>query len=145
MTDPQALSGGAALGAIPHLRLPSPPSLFGRRADRLAALAPGHTLSEFLEFLSHLAAAQAAASATVRIPLDRARLGPERPLDAAAHLRGTEWREALAVIVAELAAVPLPDESRTALELLVALPPPEIEALADRVLANAVLGADLAA
>jgi FdhE protein len=145
MTDPQTLPGGAELGPIPYLRLPNPASLFARRAERFAALAPGHTLSEYLELLSRLAAAQAAASATVRLALAVARLSPERPLDASTHRRGPAWRDGLAVILAELSTVALPAEGRTALELLHTLPPPELDAMADRVLANAVLGTDLAA
>jgi FdhE protein len=145
MTDQQALSGGADLGPIPYLRLPSPGSIFARRAERFAALAQGHTLSEYLELLSRLAAAQAAASTTVQLALDTEHIRHERPLDAAAHRRAPEWRDALSVILAELSTVDLPDEGRSALELLAALPPPELEALADRLLANAVLGTDLAA
>lgn len=145
MTDPQALSGGGELGPVPYLRLPRAGPLFARRAERFGELAPRHTLSEYLELLARLAGAQAAAAATVRLPLEGLHLGHERPIDASSHRRGPEWRDALRVILAELTAVDLPDEGHTALELLSGLPPPELEAMADRVLANAVLGTDLAA
>lgn len=149
MTELSAVPGGGDLGPIPYLRLPTPGPLFTSRAQRFAALAPGHTLSEYLELLSRLSAAQAAAAAAARLAPrltpDVARLPGERPLDASTHRRGPEWREGLAVVLAELSAAPLPSEGRAALDLLGALPPPELEAMADRVLANAVLGADLAA
>ncbi len=147
MTPPLALSGGGELGEIPHLRPwpPRPEALFTARAERFAALAPHHTLCEYLEFLARLAAAQAAACATVRPSLHGLGLSRERPLDAAAHLRGREWRDALAVILAEISTAALPDEGRAALDLLAALQPRGLEALADRVLANAILGTDLAA
>ncbi len=146
MTPPMALSGGGELGKIPHLRLPRPEALFAGRAERFTALAPGHTLREYLEFLACLAIAQAAACATVRPLVNGGGLSRELPLDAASHRRAPEWLEALAVILAELsAAAALPEEGRITLDLLHELPPPELEALADRVLANAVLGMDLAA
>ena len=146
MTPPMALSGGGELGEIPHLRLPRPEALFASRAERFARLAPGHTLREYLEFLTCLAGAQAAACATVRPLLNGRGLPRERPLDASSHRRAPEWLEALAVILAELsAAAALPDEVCATLDLLHELPPPQLEARADRVLANAVLGTDLAA
>lgn len=146
MTPPMALSGGGELGEIPHLRLPRPEALFAGRAERFAALALGHTLREYLEFLACLAVAQAAACATVRPLVNGAGLSRERPLDAASHRRAPEWLEALAVILAEVStAAALPEEVPTTLDLLHELPPPELEVLADRVLANAVLGTDLGA
>lgn len=145
MTDPSAVPGGGELGPVPYLRLPGPGPLFTRRAERFAALAPGHTLSEYLELLSRLSAAQGAAAATTRFSPGGARLPAERPLDASTHRRSPEWRDALAVVLAELSTAPLPSEGRAALDRLRALPPPEIEAMADRVLANAILGTDLAA
>jgi FdhE protein len=145
MTQPQAASGGSELGPIPYLRLPSPGSLFARRAQRFASLAVGHTLSEYLELLARLSGAQAAAAASARLSLQAAKLPPERPLDAATHRRGPEWRDALAIIHAELSTAPLPAEGRAALDLIGAMPPPELDAMGDRVLANAVQGADLAA
>ena len=51
----------------------------------------------------------------------------------------------LATIVEEVARADITAEARETLELLGVLPPPEVEALAERVLANAVSGSDLAA
>jgi FdhE protein len=142
--DPQSPSGPGGLTEIPHLRLPDARALFHRRAERFAALAPGHTLQEYLELLARLAATQRVAAVTLQPTLPRA-LAPQRPLDAASLRRGPEWLAALTVILDEASAAEVPEESQTAFELLTTLPPPELEALADRVLANAVAGADLAA
>jgi FdhE protein len=145
MKDTQPLTGSGGLGDIPFLRPPQPERLFARRAERFREVASGHTLSEFLELLGRLAAAQAVAAAAVAPSTNGLDLPRERPLDAANHRRGPEWTEALRVVLSELADAPAPPETRTALDLLGAMPSPELEALADRVLANAVRGADLAA
>jgi FdhE protein len=50
----------AAAGAIPSLRLPAP-GLFATRARRLGALAPGHSLGDFLTFAAALAELQESA------------------------------------------------------------------------------------
>lgn len=142
--DPQSASGPGGLSEIPPLRLPEVGGLFRRRAERFAALAPGHTLEEYLALLARVAEAQCTAAAMLRPALPPA-LAPGRPLDASTLRRGPEWRAALEVVRDELAAVDVPEESRAALQRLGALPPPELEALADRVLANAPAEADLAA
>jgi FdhE protein len=152
MTDPQ-LSGPGTLDAIAPLRLPAPGKLFARRAARFDALAPGNTLGEYLALLARLSRAQAGAwaglSTSLLPPPAQAGGGPGRgdvsvPLDAAGHRRDPAWRAVLAGIIGELSRADLPAETRGALELLAALPPPEVEAIADRVLANAVAGSDLA-
>jgi FdhE protein len=155
MTEPQ-FSGPGTLDDIAPLRLPDPAKLFARRAERFANLAPGNTLGEYLQLLARLAQAQA--QALQRISLREAKsssVRPERgeaeskgalryPLDASSHRRDPTWRDVLASIVGEMLRGDAPAETRGALELLQVLPPPEVEALADRVLANAVLGSDLA-
>lgn len=153
MTEP-TFSGPGTLDAIAPLRLPDPGTLFARRAERFAALAPGNTLGEYLAFLARLALAQASAVERVDIPTDARPSTPLRhargertsyPLDAANHSRHPAWRDVLAHVVDEVTRGDAPPETRDAMELLRALPPPELEALADRVLANAVAGSDLAA
>ncbi len=149
MADTQPPSGGGQLGEIPHVRLPRPELLFSRRAERFTALAPGHTLSEYLELLARLAAVQLTAYETIAAlpPPGRAPETGEdgRPLDAGTHRRDASWRDALRVIVTELSVAPMPAESRAALDALRALGDTAVEAIAGRVLANAVEGADLAA
>jgi FdhE protein len=152
MTEPQ-FSGPGTLEEIPPLRLPEPGNLFARRAERFATLAPGNTLGEYLQLLARLALAQARAVEALRAdaPAPVATQGASArspvsfPLEAANHRRDPAWRAALASIVDEMRQGEAPAETRAALELLQELPPPELEALADRVLANAVAGSDLAA
>jgi len=142
MIDSQGPSGGGQLGEIPYLRLPQPETLFAKRAERFATLARGHTLSEYLDLLARVAAAQLTALETIPVcPLTPARA----PIDVITHPRTREWRDALQVIVAELTASTMPAESRGALALLARAPPDVVEPLADRVLANAAEGSDLAA
>lgn len=145
MSDAQGPSGGGKLGEIPYLRLPRPEALFARRAERFAELSRGHTLAEFLEFLSHVARAQLAAWETLA-PL------PSPPQGERARERGSRgpagaasWRDALKVIVADLSARAIPAESRAALDRLQRAPREDLEALAARVLENAATGSDLAA
>jgi FdhE protein len=147
MTDLQ-FSGPGTLDEIAPLRLPEPGKLFARRAERFAALAPGNTLGEYLQLLARLARAQARAAE--RVPVPALPLPPpgagrlSHPLDAASHRRDPAWRAVLESIVRAMLKSDAPPETRTALDLLSSLPPPEVEALADRVLANAVAGGDLA-
>jgi FdhE protein len=150
MNDGPSLTGPGTLDAIAPLRLPDPERLFSRRAERFAALAPLNTLGEYLQLLARLAGAQRVALARMqpRSAWEDARSAAESkslPLDAMNHHRNPVWRAVLATIVEEMARGDVPAETRGALELLGVLPPPEVEALADRVLANAVVGSDLAA
>ena len=126
MIDSQPPSGGGQLAEIPFLRLPQPEVLFARRVERFAALAPAHTLSEYLEFLARIARAQEVAAVT---------LAGRRPT----------WPEALRVVQTELSAVDMPAESRAALDRLGGATPDELQGIAERVRANAVEGSDLAA
>ncbi|MFL5270624.1 MAG: formate dehydrogenase accessory protein FdhE [Anaeromyxobacteraceae bacterium] len=150
MNGDAPLTGPGTLEAIAPLRLPKPARVFARRAERFLALAPGNTLGEYLQLLGRLAQAQVAA--LERMPFDSAarRSGGTEgalalPLDAMNHRRDPVWHDLLARIVQTMGQGDLPAETRAALELLAILPPPELEALADRVLANAVVGSDLAA
>jgi FdhE protein len=161
MNGDAPLTGPGTLEAIAPLRLPKPARVFARRAERFLALAPGNTLGEYLQLLGRLAQAQVAALEVM--PFDSAALRSGRteggaaalrslgtgalalPLDATNHRRDPVWHDVLARIVQAMGQGDLPAETRAALELLAILPPPELEALADRVLANAVVGSDLAA
>jgi FdhE protein len=161
MNGDAPLTGPGTLEAIAPLRLPKPARVFARRAERFLALAPGNTLGEYLQLLGRLAQAQVAALEVM--PFDSAALRSGRaeggtaalrslgtgalalPLDATNHRRDPVWHDVLARIVQTMGQGDLPAETRAALELLAILPPPELEALADRVLANAVVGSDLAA
>jgi FdhE protein len=166
MNGDAPLTGPGTLEAIAPLRLPKPARLFARRAERFLALAPGNTLGEYLQLLARLAQAQVGAlermaqgavrpepfdsGRSAAYAQDRLRAAESKgalalPLDATNHRRDPVWHEVLARIVQAMGRGDVPAETRAALELLAILPPPELEALADRVLANAVVGSDLAA
>jgi FdhE protein len=146
-------------GELPHVRLPHPEALFARRARRFSSLAPSNTLAEHLDFLAALASAQRVACAAVKPALSVGRraaamevstvsetgAGRDRPLNAVLHDRHPSWRDGLQVIVAAFREVSLTAASRAALDRLAALPAGAVEALAERVLTDAVEGEDLAA
>ncbi|CAH1650994.1 Protein FdhE homolog [Hyphomicrobiales bacterium] len=107
----------------PFVRLPKPESLFGLRATRFRALAPGHQLEAYLAFLADLS--------TVQDELARALPGPALPAPAemrqrAGHAMPILPREELtddpaaaaifARLAARLADVAMPDAARAALE-----------------------------
>lgn len=67
--DPGFAAGLGELAQPPFAVLPNPASVFARRSARFAALAPGHDLRPYLEFLSKLCAAQAACVSDVPAPV----------------------------------------------------------------------------
>lgn len=50
-------------GSVPFVRLPEPGTVFKARAERLLALAPGHTLEAYLRLVAEVARAQAVVEA----------------------------------------------------------------------------------
>jgi FdhE protein len=123
-------------GAIVPLRLPEPARLFAARAERLAALAPGHAAGPFLELLARIARGQHAAAREVRSPAgSRLALGAGRPLDPAR--RDPSWHAALGVVLGVARDGPLPGPAADAIRRLDAARAPELEAVADGVLALA--------
>ncbi|HEY8554870.1 MAG TPA: formate dehydrogenase accessory protein FdhE [Burkholderiales bacterium] len=111
-------------GEIPRLRAPER-TLFRARAERLRALADGHSLADYLRFLADLAAAQ---DETLRlfegVPLpDETQLARCRehrlaPLGVSAWRRAPAWRDALQHILRALARTELPASARAAIERL---------------------------
>ncbi len=112
-------------GDIPHLRIPTGPEHFRRRAARLAALAPGHAAGDYLVFLSGIAAAQA--QAWGRVPV------PEAEVAIRAQPRAGVWRQALEAVLAGVNLAPAPAATHAAVARLRLLANPELDALADRV------------
>ena len=139
MTD-QSLplsAGGGAPVPPPAVLLPEISLLFDRRAKRLAAWADGHPMSDYLEFLSHLAAAQQRAALSIAVPvlpdqtvLARRRSGgmPLLPRESAG-LDG-QWRQALTIILGEVAALPLPVPAQQAVARLADEEPARLDARA---------------
>jgi FdhE protein len=142
MSEPR-LPGGGADGEIPYLRPHPGAAAFRRRADRLAELAPGHAAGDFLAFAGRLAAAQAAAAGRLRLPPPAPGLPAARPLDLSAG-PPPAWREALALLAADLARAPMPAPARAALEALGSRGGAELDALAGRLLGGELGAADLA-
>lgn len=132
------------LGPIPYLRPAAGPALFRRRAERLAALAPGHAAGDFLLFLSRVCAAQHEAAGRLRLSPNGRDLPPGRPLDVAAP-PPPEWREALAHLVGALRAAPMPPEARQVLDGLAGAAPGALDPLAARLLSGELRTADVAA
>jgi FdhE protein len=143
MSGPEPAGPGPGPGEVVPLRLPRPEALFARRAERFRELARGHAAGDFLEAMASLCRAQGAALARAAPP-PAGDLPAQVPLHAARWPR-PGWREALAVIAAEMAGTPLPAAARAALERLVHLPGAGLEAVADALLAGAFSRLDLAA
>lgn len=129
--------------------VPARTSLFADRARRFAALAEGHSLGDWLRFLGRLSLAQHGALQALRtLPLpDAAALEQARnhgmpPVPAQHWPRDAAWRGALTGILAALQSSGLPDAAKTSCTRLAALPIPELEALADRVLRTELYGDD---
>lgn len=106
----------------PFVRLPKPDSLFGLRAMRFAALAPGHQLEAYLVFLSALSKVQdelaRALPAPALPPLAQMRhqaghAMPILPRDGLAS--DATASETFARLLARLAHVAMPDLARSAL------------------------------
>jgi FdhE protein len=106
----------------PFVRLPKPETMFGLRARRFAALAPGHQLEAYLRFLSELAKAQdrlvreLPAPAMPSQPEMRQRAGHAMPILPREELADDPATpEAFSRLVKLLADVTMPDLARAAL------------------------------
>ncbi len=124
----------------PAFLLPKAGTLFAERADRFAVLARDHALSEWLDFLGKISAAQQYAQA--RLPalplpdadtLARAQTHGMPPLDPAK--RPALWREALRDIANALLPE-APEGASKALNALLAADDARLERLADALLVN---------
>jgi FdhE protein len=129
----------------PRVVLPAPATVFAERAARLAQLAPGHAMGEYLLLMAALVRAQhAVISRRTALPVPPGALEQSRdygmpPLSALSHLRDAQWRGDLADLAAALAAEP---RAAQALAALRGLDAAALEAQADRVLAGQTLDQD---
>jgi FdhE protein len=134
----------------PAVIAPDAGSVFAARAARFEQLAAGHALADWLKFLATLTRAQHAAlqalpalSLPDAAALARAREHRMPPLPAQSWPRDAAWHAVLAQLVA--AVMPAaPETARGDLARLAALPPAELEALAERVLHTELYGDDAA-
>ncbi len=138
-------------GGIPEVRLPER-GLFRTRAERLAALAEGHALGDYLRFLAALAGAQDAALKRLRnitlpetVALARSRAYRLPPLAAGTLDRDLAWREVLADILRALESAPVPAATRAVLLRLQAADDESLERMADRILGGDFARLDRAA
>jgi FdhE protein len=118
--------------------LPVSTTLFADRADRFTALASGHSLGEWLEFLSQLTRAQHDTLKTLaELPLpdstalEQARTHGMPPLDPSK--RPAAWRDALRDMARHLGN-DIPSAAREALDALIASSDEALESLADMLL-----------
>jgi len=134
-------------GAVPFVRLPQPDSLFAERAARFRALAPGHPLAGYLDFLGRIAEAQAAVQAlyadgTLPAPEPEGDLAmrAEHGMPALSRALLGDGRPFLACLDALLARLDLtgaPEAARDALGRLSAAPPEDRLDLATQVFEGA--------
>ena len=121
---------GLNTGEPPFVVLPEPGILFGKRAERFRALALGHQLEPYLQFLAILADAQHRIAlstpglALVQADVDRAY---EHNMPPVAKQIGAEPAvpALLSRLIDDLAAAPLDPGPKAALDRLVAMTPDE--------------------
>ena len=135
-----------AEGAIPRLRLPDRTRLFAARARRLRQLgatgAPGQAIGDYLRLMAAVAETQQAALRTFDAPLPtatelaRSHTHGMPLIHASGWARAPEWRDLVSQMCGSVGAAPdVPPSARQACERLRALPPPQMEAQADALLA----------
>jgi FdhE protein len=135
-----------AEGAIPRLRLPDRTRLFAARAQRLRQLgasgAPGQAIGDYLRLMAAVAETQQVALRNFDAPLPTAtQLARSHThgmplIHASGWSRAPEWRDLVAQMCGSVAAAPdVPPSARQACERLRGLPPQQMEAQADALLA----------
>ncbi|HUE48871.1 MAG TPA: formate dehydrogenase accessory protein FdhE [Steroidobacteraceae bacterium] len=145
-----------AEGAIPRLRLPDRTRLFAARAQRLRQLgapgAPGQAIGDYLRLMAAVADAQqlALGACEPALPsptqLARSHTHGMPPIHAGGWPRERQWRDLTARICdSVVAAAEVPPGARQACERLRALPPPQLEAQADALLAARTDAIEMAA
>lgn len=149
MTPEEIAAGGG--GDPPAVRWPQRGSVFAERQMRLAQLARGHAMADFLRFVSGLARAQQQQLDTfpsVPVPdaaaLDRAAERGLPPLAAVDWPRDGAWRAALRALVADLRADAQGPVAAT-LDRLAAAGDDALETQADCLLTGVTQGLDMAA
>ena len=145
-----------AEGAIPRLRLPDRTRLFAARAQRLrqlgAAGALGQAIGDYLRLMAAVAETQQVALSTFDAPLPTAtQLAQSHThgmplIHASGWPRAREWRDLVAQMCGSVAAArDVPPSAREACERLRALPPQQLEAQADVLLAARAAAIEVAA
>jgi FdhE protein len=148
-------TGGGPLGGVKApeaLTLPDPATRFARSAARLEALSAGHPMMEWLRFMAQLAQAQHAAAGALRLfagpdqtAVDQAVEARMPPLAADGHRRDPAWRDALAILLDDVANRTIPPPARAVIADLRNCQIGALETLADEFLHGAVASADAGA
>lgn len=135
---------GSATGGVKSpdaVILADPSARFAATAARLATLAPGNPMEDWLSFMARLASAQQLAAEAISdmkgvtpAAIDQAFDASMPPLAAEGHRRDPAWRMALARILDEIEAGPLPSQALSVTTRLRAAGPEALEALAQRFL-----------
>ncbi|MDX2203198.1 MAG: formate dehydrogenase accessory protein FdhE [Hyphomicrobiaceae bacterium] len=154
MSDTGAAKGGLTnIGEEakpPFAVLPDPSSLFLKRSQRFAELAPGHDLEPYLAFLAHLTKAQH----DIQSGLHEATLAPASEMAQALDhgmpplrletVSGRAGWETLQALLKALAAVEMPAQARAAAEALASVSPDMLGALAAEALGPVASSLDAA-
>ena len=148
--QPQAINFQPPTDDVPAILLPVKASVFAQRAERFEALAPGHSLADWLAFLGRLCRAQHEALQVLPVlplpapaALEQARTHGMPPLSAASLERPAAWIDVLRQIAGTLAPE-APEAARRALEALEKAPPEWLEKLAASLLAGEPQSGDAA-
>lgn len=138
--------------AFPRVRLPQPGTLFQERAARLAQLADGNPIADYLRFAARLVQAQQrqAAQAPAPEPLAKELLRRANangmPLWPASEALPPAWQGTLRALLADVSDDPaVPAPLRPVLERLAATDDDALDALARQALADSIGREDLAA
>lgn len=125
--------------------LADPSKRFADTSARLAALAPGHPMEDWLRFMSRLARAQQAAAATARpaeapdlSAVEQAVEARMPPLAADGHRRDPAWREGLTAILDNFGDASAPPQVLAVMTELRAADAATLERLADAFLSGHV-------
>lgn len=118
--------------------LADPLKRFANTSTRLAALAPGHPMEDWLRFMSHLARAQQAAAITAKSPVPPDRFAVEQavearmpPLAADGHRRDSAWRDGLTALLDNFDDASAPPQALAVMAELRASDAATLERLAD--------------
>lgn len=129
----------------PFVRLPDPGEMFVRRAERFRALAAGHDLGAYLDFLADIAELQASVQDGLPEPELPATEQRERalrhgmpPLDRAGFVAGADVQALIDRLVSAAAAIDMPPEAAAALARVAQADAPERAGMVTGVLADAI-------
>jgi FdhE protein len=111
--------------------LPDPATLFERRAERLDSLAADHPMADWLRFMAQLARVQHAAVGALPAADAIAVIEGQPPLGLDTHQRDAGWLDGLEILLRGIDYPSLPDQARSATQLLRTRDSADLESLAN--------------